>query len=74
MSTQTFSVCSSIYVIRCKILFQCFNCGVILKDWETTYNPWREHALFSSNCTFVLLNKGNEFKHRHVEHHFNQNT
>lgn len=26
---------------------QCFNSGVILKDLETTDNPWSEHALFS---------------------------
>lgn len=55
---------------------QCFNCGIMLKDWKTTDDPWSEHAFFSPNCTFVLLNKGNEFinrvlnefKHRCVEH------
>lgn len=67
------SLCEAGFIFSgVKYYVRCFNCGVILKDWETTDNPWKEHALFSPGCTFVLLNKCdefinkvlNEFKHR----------
>ncbi|XP_066999486.2 death-associated inhibitor of apoptosis 1 [Anabrus simplex] len=39
----------------------CFHCGGGLKDWEETDDPWVEHALWFSKCTYMLLVKGKEF-------------
>jgi hypothetical protein len=35
----------------------CFHCGVGLKDWLPEDNVWLEHAINSSSCPFLLLNK-----------------
>jgi hypothetical protein len=35
----------------------CFHCGVGLKDWLVADNVWLEHALNSSTCPYLLLNK-----------------
>ncbi|XP_034232548.1 inhibitor of apoptosis protein-like [Thrips palmi] len=39
----------------------CFQCGGGLKDWAETDEPWREHALYFSNCGYLLQTKGREF-------------
>jgi baculoviral IAP repeat-containing protein 7/8 len=39
----------------------CYHCGVGLKDWVETDDPWVEHALWSSKCTYVLQRKGLAF-------------
>ncbi|KAJ1531811.1 hypothetical protein ONE63_000465 [Megalurothrips usitatus] len=39
----------------------CFQCGGGLKDWAETDQPWREHALYFSKCSFVVQTKGREF-------------
>nr|CAD7461407.1 unnamed protein product [Timema tahoe] len=39
----------------------CFHCGGGLKDWEDDDDPWMEHALWFSKCTYVLLVKGRQF-------------
>lgn len=36
----------------------CFYCGLGLKDWKPEDNIWLEHALHSSKCPYLLLNKG----------------
>jgi hypothetical protein len=40
---------------------QCFHCGLILSNWLIGDCPFREHAKFSNNCTFLLLSKGVNF-------------
>jgi hypothetical protein len=35
----------------------CFHCGVGLKDWLAEDNVWLEHAINSSSCPYLLLNK-----------------
>lgn len=65
-----------------KNYIQCFNSGMILKDQEATDNPWNEHALFSPDCTIVLLNEGIEIINKvlieaidiYIGYYFNQNT
>ena len=37
----------------------CFYCGVCLCKWEKLDNPWIDHAIHSSTCAFLLLNKSN---------------
>ena len=37
----------------------CFYCGIGLSKWEKTDNPWIEHAVHSSTCAFLLLNRSN---------------
>ncbi|XP_034254994.1 death-associated inhibitor of apoptosis 1-like [Thrips palmi] len=39
----------------------CFQCGGGLKDWASTDEPWREHALYFSTCGYVVQTKGREF-------------
>lgn len=39
----------------------CFHCGGGLKDWEESDEPWVEHALWFSKCTYLVLIKGKEF-------------
>ena len=39
----------------------CFACGVGLKCWQPTDDPWLEHALWSPQCPFLRLVKGNKF-------------
>ncbi|VVC34546.1 Hypothetical protein CINCED_3A005156 [Cinara cedri] len=39
----------------------CFFCTQGLKDWDDDDDPWKEHARFSPNCSFLLLNKGKQF-------------
>lgn len=39
----------------------CFYCGLGLKAWEETDEPWEEHAKQSPKCQYVKLHKGEEF-------------
>jgi len=39
----------------------CFYCSQGLKDWEENDEPWTEHARWSKNCSYMLLNKGKNF-------------
>jgi len=39
----------------------CFYCGKSLHNWEDNDEPWVEHAKWSINCSFLLLNKGKNF-------------
>ena len=34
---------------------KCFHCGVYLKDWERTDNPWNEHYKWSPNCDYIKI-------------------
>lgn len=34
----------------------CFYCGITLKDWLEEDDPWIEHARWSGNCPYLLLN------------------
>ncbi|ESO97011.1 hypothetical protein LOTGIDRAFT_115434, partial [Lottia gigantea] len=52
----------------------CFCCGVAILDWEPTADSWQQHALVSSQCHFILHEKGPEFiremaaiKHRELQ-------
>lgn len=39
----------------------CFCCGGSLRDWETTDNPWIQHALWYGHCYFIRIMKGSEY-------------
>ncbi|KAK7789133.1 hypothetical protein R5R35_002077 [Gryllus longicercus] len=39
----------------------CFTCGCGLRNWKPTNDPWIEHAKWSSQCSFVVINKGKDF-------------
>ncbi|XP_050418079.2 baculoviral IAP repeat-containing protein 3 isoform X1 [Patella vulgata] len=39
----------------------CFCCGISVRDWEPTAEPWQQHALISPTCSFIKLIKGEEF-------------
>lgn len=40
----------------------CFYCGVGMKDWEETDDPWVEHAKWSPNCDYLVLKMSDEMK------------
>ncbi|XP_015206749.1 E3 ubiquitin-protein ligase XIAP [Lepisosteus oculatus] len=39
----------------------CFKCGGGLKDWQSDEEPWEEHAKYYPGCSFVLMEKGQQF-------------
>lgn len=39
----------------------CFNCGVGLHGWDINDDPWEQHALASSKCSFLIKKKGSEY-------------
>ena len=39
----------------------CFYCRINLHNWADDDDPWSEHAKFSENCCYLLLNKGKIF-------------
>jgi len=41
----------------------CFSCNLCLSSWDDDDDPWEEHARWSPNCSFVLLNKGQAYIH-----------
>lgn len=49
---------------------RCFYCGVGLRGWEDTDDPFKEHAKFSPNCQFLISKKGKYF----IEHLQNSNA
>ncbi|XP_064628721.1 inhibitor of apoptosis protein-like [Lineus longissimus] len=42
-------------------LCQCFNCELILHEWQENDNVWKEHAKYSIDCEYVLFRKGEDF-------------
>lgn len=38
----------------------CFYCGRYKSDWSAFDNPWVEHAIMSSGCPFLLLNRSTQ--------------
>lgn len=40
----------------------CFYCGIGLKDWEETDDPWIEHSKWSPNCAYLVLKMSDEIK------------
>ena len=32
----------------------CYKCGILLKEWERTDDPWREHVKWNPRCDFIL--------------------
>ena len=40
---------------------QCFYCGEIIHQWLPKDTPWKEHAKWNSNCTFLNLIKSPEY-------------
>ncbi|AJD09274.1 inhibitor of apoptosis protein 3 [Condylorrhiza vestigialis mutiple nucleopolyhedrovirus] len=43
---------------------KCFHCDGGLKDWESTDEPWHEHARWFDRCTYVRLVKGYDYVQR----------
>lgn len=39
----------------------CHYCGVGVKDWDPHDDPWEQHAIWFSNCNYLLMVKGGEF-------------
>ncbi|XP_023251657.1 E3 ubiquitin-protein ligase XIAP isoform X1 [Seriola lalandi dorsalis] len=39
----------------------CFRCGGGLKGWQPEEDPWEEHAKHYPGCSFLLVEKGQEF-------------
>ncbi|MET0103904.1 MAG: baculoviral IAP repeat-containing protein [Sedimenticola sp.] len=39
---------------------KCFHCGIHLKDWERTDNPWNEHYKWSPACNYLKMIGWNE--------------
>ncbi|KAK6169025.1 hypothetical protein SNE40_020155 [Patella caerulea] len=35
---------------------KCFTCGIILKDWDPTDDPFTEHQKFSPKCSYITEN------------------
>ena len=33
----------------------CFACGAVLREWESTDDPWVEHHKWSKNCVFLKM-------------------
>ena len=40
---------------------KCFYCGSGLHNWESTDDPWYEHAKWYPTCEYLLRKKGLEF-------------
>ncbi|GAB6032527.1 Baculoviral IAP repeat containing [Chamberlinius hualienensis] len=36
---------------------KCFQCGVIIKNWESNDDPWELHARWFPNCRYIKLHK-----------------
>lgn len=39
----------------------CFSCGGGLRDWDENDDPWEQHAIYYSKCSYVRLVKGQEY-------------
>jgi hypothetical protein len=51
--------CGFIYIAD--DMCQCFNCEVVLHEWQENDNVWKDHAKYSLNCDYVLFRKGEDF-------------
>jgi hypothetical protein len=40
---------------------KCFSCGIGIKDWVQTDIPWEQHAMWSPDCEYLKLLKGEDF-------------
>lgn len=40
---------------------QCFFCGVRLHNWNDTENPMDQHIIWSPNCSFLKMTKGDKY-------------
>lgn len=49
------------FFYRTRDSVKCFVCGVILGKWLRGDCPFREHAKYSKNCSFIILSKGTKF-------------
>ena len=49
------------YYVGAQDHVKCFYCGGGLRNWEARDDPWVEHARWFPKCTFVVLNKGEDF-------------
>lgn len=49
------------YSIGVQDYTRCFYCGVGLRGWDNTDDPWKQHAKFSSNCKYLLEKKSKSF-------------
>lgn len=63
------------YSIGIQDYTRCFYCGVGLRGWDDTDDPWKQHAKFSLSCKYLQDKKGRAFvqlqednKHEHVSH------
>jgi baculoviral IAP repeat-containing protein 7/8 len=48
------------YTSRGDFVF-CYYCGLCVRDWEVTDDPWFEHARWNSTCPYLVLLKGQSF-------------
>ena len=46
---------------------KCFSCDLVLSHWSNSDDPWIEHCKYSSNCEYLILQKGNEFITRNAK-------
>lgn len=49
------------YYVGISDYLKCFHCDIGLCSWEAGDDPWIEHALHSPECSYLRLNKGQEF-------------
>lgn len=42
-------------------IVQCFYCGLKLRNWDPSDDPWVEHARHGKNCPFVINMKGKDY-------------
>ena len=40
---------------------RCFYCGVTLRNWRQTDDPWETHVRFRFSCDYVIFIKGDDF-------------
>lgn len=40
----------------------CFSCGIGLRAWDDDDDPWEQHALYSKNCGYLRLLKGQNYE------------
>ena len=51
----------SCFYLGTEDIVQCFQCGLKLKNWDKSDNPWREHARHSNKCPYLINSKGKEY-------------
>ncbi|XP_059483620.1 baculoviral IAP repeat-containing protein 3-like [Neocloeon triangulifer] len=45
----------------------CFQCGLGLKDWDSSDDPFVEHITWSSTCQYLMMKKGIKFIQKVME-------